>query len=318
MKFTIAEAASRQRLDKFLANELTTRSRAAIQKLIKSSGVLVNGRSQIPHYVLKIGDEVTMADQPAERSEAIPRRPVAVPRVVAEQDDFFIIEKPAGLLVHPTEKNEPDTLVSWLVERYPNLRTIGEQQYRAGIIHRLDRDVSGIMVVPKNNEMFSHLKDQFKQRKVHKEYQALVYGRVSRPAGTIELPIGRRKDGKFVAHPRQGRFKFQDRDKIAKTKFEVLEYLKDYTLLKVTIATGRTHQIRVHLSAIGHPILGDQLYLAKKKFFHFLRRRIKVVDPGRIFLHSTMIGFYDRRGQRQEFNIPLPPTLTEFLNGLKT
>ena len=318
MKFTIAEAASRQRLDKFLTGQLVARSRAAIQKLIKSGGVSVNGRPQVPHYVLKRGDEVTAIDQPAERGETVPRQPVTTPRVVAEQDDFLIIEKPAGLLVHPTEKNESHTLVSWLLERYPSLRTVGEQQYRAGIIHRLDRDVSGIMVVPKNNEMFSHLKEQFKQRKVHKEYQALVYGRVSQPIGTIELPIGRRKDGKFVAHPRQGQQKLQDRDKIAKTSFEVLEYLKDYTLLKVTIATGRTHQIRVHLSAIGHPILGDQIYRAKKKFFHFLRRRIKVVQPGRIFLHSTMIGFQDRRGQRQAFRVPLPPTLTEFLNGLKT
>src|SRR3989344_4537970 len=152
MKFTIAKAAGQQRLDKFLASKLKTQSRAAVQKLIKGGGVLVNGRPQIPHYVLKSGDEVPVPDRPAEPSEALPRRPVAAPRVVAEQDDFLIIEKPSGLLVHPTEKNEPDTLVRWLLERYPGLRTVGEQQYRAGIIHRLDRDGSGIMVVPKNKE----------------------------------------------------------------------------------------------------------------------------------------------------------------------
>lgn len=317
MKFTITKAGAGQRLDKFLTAKIKTASRSAVQKMIEDGRVSVDGRTTNAHYQLKVGEKinVSMMLPPVKTEKTLTRPPE--PRVIAEQDDFLIIEKPAGLLVHPTEKNERDTLVSWLVKHYPAIAKVGEQQYRAGIIHRLDRDVSGVMVIPKNNEMFFILKEQFKRREVAKEYQALVYGHPQQLEGNIELPIGRSKDGKFVAHPLHGQMKLQDKDKIAKTHYEVLEYIKDYSLLKVTIATGRTHQIRVHLSAIGHPILGDQLYKAKNKFFHFLRRRIKVVDPGRIFLHSTSIGFYDRRHVWQTFAATLPPALTEFLNGLK-
>lgn len=317
MKFTVTKTTAGQRLDKCLTARMKTTSRSAVQKLIDDGRVLVDGKTTSAHYQLKIGEKIIVSDAPSIVATNTAVTPAPEPRVIAEQADFLIIEKPAGLLVHPTEKNEPDTLVSWLVKHYPAIAQVGEQQYRAGIIHRLDRDVSGVMVVPKNNEMFFLLKEQFKRREVAKEYQALVYGHPQDLEGTIELPIGRRKDGKFVAHPRHGQLKLQEKDKIAKTHYEVLEYIKDYSLLKVTIATGRTHQIRVHLSAIGHPILGDRLYKAKNKFFHFLRRRIKVVDPGRIFLHSTSLGFYDRHQVWQMFAAPLPPALTEFLNGLK-
>ena len=155
------------------------------------------------------------------------------------------------------------------------------------------------MVVPKNKKMYGHLKDQFKSRKIKKQYLVLVYGRLNQDQGEIDLPIGRNKDGQFVAHPRRGKEKFQDSDKIAKTKYRVLKYLKDYTLLTIEILTGRTHQIRAHLSAIGHPIVGDQIYKPRKKFFHFLQRKIKVVDPDRIMLHSTQIGFTDLKNQWQ-------------------
>ena len=239
------------------------------------------------------------------------------PKIIFDSPDFIILDKPAGLLVHATEKNETDTLVSWLIKEYPEIDKVGEQKYRAGIIHRLDRDVSGIMVVAKTNLAFEHLKEQFKKRKVKKEYLALVYGHIDKVEGEIDLPIGRNKEGQFVAHPKRGNEKFQGQDKFAKTQYKVLEYLKDYTLISAFILTGRTHQIRAHFYAIGHPVLGDVIYKPKKKFFHFLRRKIKVVDPGRIFLHSTKIGFYDLNNQWVEFVSPLPAQLQNYLDANK-
>ncbi|OGY47898.1 MAG: hypothetical protein A3J62_00755 [Candidatus Buchananbacteria bacterium RIFCSPHIGHO2_02_FULL_38_8] len=312
-----------QRLDKFLNEKIKDKSRSQIKKMIKQGLVLVNGQPAKVHHFLKTGDEITF--QQLSRRRDWPIAPSGdsyliktAPKIIFEDKNFLVIEKPIGLLVHPTGKNEKDTLVDWLVKQYPEIEKVGEQKYRAGIIHRLDRDVSGLMVVAKTNAAFTHLKEQFKNRMVKKEYLALVYGHLTQAAGEIDLPIGRNKKGQFVAHPRQGTDKFQAEDKIAKTKYQVVEYIKDYTLLKVQILTGRTHQIRVHLSALGHPILGDQIYRPKKKFFHFLRRKIKVVDPGRIFLHSSKIGFYNLNNQWVEFTSPLPKKLNDYLNEIRT
>jgi 23S rRNA pseudouridine1911/1915/1917 synthase len=173
------------------------------------------------------------------------------------------------------------------------------------------------MIVAKNVETFAYLKEQFKKRRIKKQYIALVYGAIEQPHGFIDMPIGRNKDGQFVAHPKADGKKLLTADRVAKTKYEVLEYVKDYTLLLVTILTGRTHQIRAHLSGFGHPILGDLIYKPKKKIFSILRSRIKVVDPGRIFLHATLLGFKDPTGVYHEYTAPLPPALGDYLNRLK-
>jgi 23S rRNA pseudouridine1911/1915/1917 synthase len=318
MRFIIKKAEVGKRLDKFLTEKLSNKTRSQIKKLIKNNLILVNDQPAKVHHFLKASDKIEIFKPAEEKVETKETPQIKLkPKIIFANKSFLVLEKPAGLLVHPTEKGETDTLVNWLITKYPKIKNVGEEKYREGIIHRLDKDVSGVMVAAKTKQAYFHLKDQFKKRLVKKEYTALVYGRLSQPEGEIDLPIGRNKEGQFVAHPRQGKFKFQEKDKVAKTKYKVLEYLKDYTRLKVQILTGRTHQIRAHLSAIGHPILGDQIYKPKKKFFHFLQRKIKVVDPGRIFLHSTKIGFNDLQNEWQEFKSPLPKKLTDFINEIK-
>ncbi len=320
---TITKENQGQRLDKFLDEKLPDKTRSQIKKMIKSGVVLVNGKPAKVHRFLKAGDVITTGIRNKElgirdtKENLQPTTYNLKPKIIFEDNDFLVLDKPTGLLVHPTKKGETDTLVNWLIKKYPNLKGVGEEKYREGIIHRLDRDVSGIMVVAKTNEAYFNLKDQFKNRQVKKEYTALVYGKVTQMEGEIDLPIGRNKAGQFVAHPRKGKDKFHEQDKFAKTKYKVLEYIKDYTLLSVEILTGRTHQIRAHLYAVGHPILGDLIYKPRKKFFNFLRRKIKVVAISRIFLHSTKIGFHNLEDQWLEFSSPLPDELTNFLNAQK-
>ncbi len=306
-----------QRLDKFLTAQLKNESRSKIKKLIKKGLVLINKQPAKVHQFLKIGDEVTIMPDIETKAETSVTQPATIrlePKIIFENNNFLVLDKPDGLLVHPTELNEPNTLVDWIYEQYPDVETVGEYKYRGGIIHRLDKDVSGVMIVAKNDQAFYHLKDQFKKHQVKKIYLALVYGHVNQAEGLIDLPIGRNKDGQFVAHPRTGKTKFSRRDKMAKTKYKVLDYIKDYSLLEIQILTGRTHQIRAHLSAIGHPILGDQIYKPKKNFLHFFQRKIKVIDLERIFLHSHQLGFFDLNNEWVEFTSPLPVILNNFLN----
>ncbi len=323
INFTATQADAKKRLDKFLTEKLKEQSRSQLKKIIKQGLVTINGKPASVHQFLKENDVIYFDEtkRQAEAKNASPilaaDKPAPVPKIIFEDNNFLVLEKPAGLLVHPTEKNEKNTLVDWLIKNYPAIEAVGEQKYRAGIIHRLDRDVSGTMVVAKTNAMFNHLKNQFKKRLIKKEYTALVYGHMTKHEGEIDLPIGRSKDGKFVAHPRLGQEKFSDNDRTARTKYQVLEYIRDYTLLKVEILTGRTHQIRAHLSAIGHPILGDRVYKPKKRIFHFLWKKIKVVDPGRIFLHSLKIGFYDLDNNWRDFESTLPEKLNSYLNEIK-
>ncbi|MFA6215332.1 MAG: RluA family pseudouridine synthase [Patescibacteria group bacterium] len=325
MKFVIQPEETGQRLDHFLVKKLNDQTRSQLKKIIEGGLVLINDKPTKVHHFLKNGDIVSVEIKnpptplpPYQSTTLLPYFPTPLPpKIIFENNDFLVVDKPVGLLVHPTEKGEKDTLVDWVAKRYPEIKKIGDENYRGGIIHRLDRDVSGVMMIAKTNEAYRHLKDQFKSRLVKKEYVALVYGKIEDFQGEINLPIGRNQEGQFVAHPRQGTRIVKARDKTAKTKYEVTEYVKDYTLLKVNILTGRTHQIRAHFFAIGHPILGDKIYKPRKKFFHFLRRKIKVIDPGRIFLHSAKIGFNDLTNQWQEFSSPLPKQLTEFLNACR-
>lgn len=317
-KIIVDEANQNQRLDKFLTEKLKEESRSKVKKMIKHGLVLINNKPAKVHQFLKLQDEITVLPDIETKAETSvtnqEAKPPAEPKIIFENDNFLVLDKPDGLLVHPTDLNEPGTLVEWVHQKYPEIEAVGEYQYRGGIIHRLDKDVSGIIVIAKNDQAFYHLKEQFKQRLVKKVYTALVYGRLSQEAGEIDLPIGRNKEGQFVAHPRRGAEKFSVKDKVAKTKYKVLEYIKDYTLLEVQILTGRTHQIRAHLSAIGHPILGDQIYKPRKNFLHLFQHKVKVINPGRIFLHSTQIGFNNLNNDWVEFTSPLPRELTKFLD----
>ncbi|MBI5728204.1 MAG: RNA pseudouridine synthase [Candidatus Magasanikbacteria bacterium] len=236
---------------------------------------------------------------------------VSIP-IIADTPDYLVINKPSGLLVHPTIKGETDTLVDWLVINYPEIKAVGESPDRPGIVHRLDKSASGLMVIAKTQTMFDHLKRQFQDRTVQKEYLTLVHGRPAKDHDIINFLLARGESGRMAARPSaqpltlSGIANQQD-GREALTEFIVEKKFARFTLLRVTIHTGRTHQIRAHLLAYNHPIVGDEIYFQKK----CNRKRDK--ELGRLFLHAAKLGFTDLAGVRVEFEVPLPEALAHFL-----
>jgi 23S rRNA pseudouridine1911/1915/1917 synthase len=233
--------------------------------------------------------------------------------VISDTPDYVVINKPAGLLVHGAPHIKEPTLVDWITKKYPEVSRIGEDLTRPGIMHRLDKDVSGLMVIAKNQSAFDSLKEQFQDRTIKKEYTALVYGKIQKDEDEINFPIKRSEKGfKMAAVPKSY---INDTDvtvRQAITAFRIMRRYINFTLLNVTIKTGRTHQIRVHLSAYNHPIVGDNLYGNKDS-----KMKNKKYDLGRIFLASTHLEFDDLKGDRKEFTVPLPEELEVFLEKVK-
>lgn len=320
--FTITDEAIGERLDHFLVKNLPDLSRTKIQKIIKDKLVAVNGKLATVHRFLKINDEIVVEDLPEAKS--LPKKKNGAVRklkpgvrqedrslwelirIIDDNPDYLVIEKPSGLLVHPTDKGETNTLIDWVVSQYPAVKNIGEDPRRAAIVHRLDKEVSGLMVIPKTQEAFEYFKRLFKLRQIEKRYSALVYGEVKSDTGEINFPIGRSKDseGLFAATPVASGL-----GKPAKTVFWVKTRYKNFTLLEVEIMTGRTHQIRVHMKALGHPIVGDELYKVRG-----LRKKL---PASRIFLHAASLNFNDPKGNEQKYESKLPPALKEILTTVK-
>lgn len=220
--------------------------------------------------------------------------------VIYEDPDVLVIVKPAGLLVHKVlGKEEEVTLADLLVERYPEIKGVGEKPERPGIIHRLDKDVSGLMVVARNQAAFEFMKKQFQERTMKKEYIALVHGNLSKDEDTIRLKIARsREKARMVARPENQ----EGRDAV--THYTVLDRWRNYDLVNIKIETGRTHQIRVHFHALGHPLVGDPLYKI---------RGIKPKALGRVFLHATKLTLTLPSGEVKTFDSPLPQDLADVL-----
>ncbi len=295
---TIELAADRlgERLDVFLARRCRDLSRNRVRGLIDEGLVTVGGHPAKPSQRLAPGDQViARIPQP----EPLRLLPETIPLTIIYQDEeIIVVDKPAGLTVHPAPGHPRGTLVNALLALCPDLSGIGGT-LRPGIVHRLDKDTSGLLVVAKNDRAHRSLAQQLKDRDVHKTYLALVQG-VPRPAeGVIEAPIGRhprnRKKMAVVAGGRE-----------AETGYRTRQLWDDYALLAVEPVTGRTHQIRVHLAAIGHPIVGDATY----------GRRSALI--GRQFLHAHRLAFRLPTSDRAiEFESPLPPELREVLNALE-
>lgn len=237
-----------------------------------------------------------------------------IPKLIAEEKDYLIINKPAGLIVHPPYLNyRRPSLVGWLIKNYPDVQSVGDEpNLRPGIVHRLDAQVSGLMVIARNQETFNWLKSQFQQGKVLKKYLSLVYGQIKKEEGEISLPLNKGA-GRTKVKPR-GSDNQKANIKRAVTQFEVLERFQHYTLIKVRIETGRTHQIRAHFANYGHSIVGDIKYChprdRKRKAF------TKFVKSDRLFLHSHRLGFYDLNREWQEYRSALPEELRMFLGAL--
>jgi 23S rRNA pseudouridine1911/1915/1917 synthase len=295
------------RLDSFLASNLANLSRTRIQRFIDDGDILVNDRSAKPGYRLREADRIDIDIPPPPPVEVTPE-PIPI-KVVYEDSSIIVVDKPAGLVVHPGAGNESGTLVNGLVFHFNELSgTAG--QIRPGIVHRLDKDTSGLLVIAKNDVAHERLSEQFHDRRVHKIYKALAYGSLPAASGEIDARIGRSPGNRTrmaVATGSAGR--------AAHTSYEAVGRYNAFTLLKVRITTGRTHQIRVHLAHIGHPVVGDATYGAGRENTvrePGLKRKIK--DLGRQFLHSGELGFtHPESGQELLFTSALPDELERFL-----
>jgi len=297
---------SRMRLDVFLARRMPDWSRSQIQRQIRSGRVSVGAET-----VYKAGAEVEAGNRvsiQAARHE-LRATPEELPLdIVYEDDDLVVVNKPAGMVVHVGAGVRSGTLVNALLHHVGTLAR-GGGDLRPGIVHRLDRMTSGLVVVAKNDAALRDLSDQFKSREVKKTYVALVHGRVAGERGEIERPVGR--DPRRRIRMRTSGIGARE----ALTSFEVRRRLAHFTLLEVHPRTGRTHQIRVHLASIGHPVVGDTMYGAPSRLFAGSRDEAQTLP--RTFLHAAMIQFrHPRTGKAMSFEAPLPADLEDFLQRL--
>ncbi len=315
MNIKIDEKNSGQRLDKFLTNaNILKISRNQIQKLIEKNLIKINGLESSSHYSLKPNDVINIVENISEEKKEIKKNFAQTQKykikIVEETDEFLVINKPAGIAVH----GAPDyTLVNWLIRKYPDIKKIGDDPERPGIVHRLDKDVSGLMVIAKTQNSFDNLKQQFQKRQIKKEYTALVYGKIIKDNSTINFPIKRSKDGyKMAAIPATTKGKPTENARLAETEFNVLKKFINYTLLKIKIKTGRTHQIRVHLAAYDHPIVGDNIYGTAKT-----RIQNKKLNLKRIFLIADRLSFLDLKNIKKNYKINLNQDLKNILKIVK-
>lgn len=289
-----------QRLDRYLTSVLPDVSRTAIQRMIAEEAVLVNGRSSKPGYVLREGDEIRVYHLVSSSSldHIVPHdMPLDI---VHEDDDILVINKAPGMVVHPAAGHHDDTLVNALLARYPHLQSV-KDDLRPGIVHRLDKDTSGLLIVAKNARAQAALTDMMRQHAIVKRYLALVEGVIAPDHGSIDAPIGR------DPRNRQQMAITATSSREARTHFRVLERFARHTLLLIELETGRTHQIRVHLKAIGHPVVGDPVYGSGHA------HRQPVLE--RQFLHAYQLKFtHPITGKMIELEAPLPPDLQTVLD----
>lgn len=296
-QYIVDEKLDKVRLDKALTEILDGKSRSYTLKCIEEGKVLVNGNLEKPSYSLKVGDKIVY--EPLEEEVLnLDAKDLGL-EIVYEDSDVAVVNKPKGMVVHPGAGTKDDTLVHGLLYELDDLATINGV-IRPGIVHRIDKDTTGLLMIAKNDLAAIGLANQLKEHSCKRRYQALVYGTFVESKGKINAPIGRDPvDRKKMAVSKTG--------KQAITHFTVLKRFKDFTLIECELETGRTHQIRVHLSYIGHPIVGDKVY----------GRRKVIGDQGQ-FLHAKLIGFHHpRTNEWMEFDSELPDYFKDFLSALE-
>lgn len=301
--FTVPPEARGRRLDQFLAAQFPDWSRARLQQLIRQGHGALDGRvERRPSLRLRGGERIVLAVVERPPRAAVPE-PLPV-RVLYEDEDLAVIDKPAGMPVHAGAGRSSGTLVNALLHRFSRLSSIGGP-LRPGLVHRLDQATSGVLVIAKKDSAHRQLAEQFRRREVEKSYLALVHGRLPRAQDTIRLPIARdrvRRTRMTTRRP-EGR--------AALTAYRVLAAAGGFSLLEVALHTGRTHQIRVHLAALGHPVVGDTLYGAPRRL-RWDNRTAPTLN--RNFLHARRLRFrHPRTGAPLEITAPLPPELGELL-----
>ena len=293
---TVPENADNIRIDKFVTENADSLTRSAVQKLIEGNNITVNGTFPSKNLKLKFGDEIIVNIPEPEPCEAMPEN---IPLdIVFEDDDLLVVNKPRDMVVHPATGNYSGTLVNALLYHCGDSLSGINGVLRPGIVHRIDKDTSGLLIVAKNDFSHNLLAEQIKEHSFTRKYQAVVVGNIKDDSGTINAPIGR--------HPtdRKKMAVTQKNSRNAVTHYRVIARYNGYTHVELTLETGRTHQIRVHMAYIGHPVAGDPVY-GGKKYINKLNGQC---------LHAYYISFvHPRTNQTLSFSAPLPDYFKEFL-----
>jgi 23S rRNA pseudouridine1911/1915/1917 synthase len=322
-QFTVDAEHARHRLDVFLSEIVEDLTRSQAKKRIEAGEVLVNGKTAAVHRFLNEGDVVDMGqgsrvggqgggmedeggEDESKRSNARRTTHHAPLRILAETSSWLVAYKPAGVLMHPTSKGETDTFIDAVIAHAPEVAKVGEDPAEPGIVSRLDRDVSGLVVIAKTQSAYDDLKRQFKTRKVEKTYLALVYGDVPQDEGDLKFRIARSESkARMAALPKES-----SQGRAAWTHYAIVQRLNGAALLKLNILTGRSHQIRAHLFAFNHPVIGDPLYQPRSS-----KRNI---IPSRLMLESVALEFNDPESEeRKRFEIKPDAAFEELIAKLK-
>ncbi len=310
--WTVTASDAGERLDVFLTRALPETTRSQVAKRIKEGAITVDGKPVTVHRFLKTGDVIAFDSavrltrhEEAAKESGHDVREIPKVRILEETPDWMIVDKPPGLLVHPDAESTNVTLVDFLVDHDPKIGKIGEDPSRPGIMHRLDREASGLMVIAKTQNAFDDLKKQFAEHSVDKRYLALVYGEMEKDEGDIKFKIARSKTKARMA----SRPEHSSGGQVAWTHYKILRKFRAATLLELAILTGRTHQIRAHLLAMNHPIMGDPLYKRP-------REDRNIVVP-RLMLQSIHLSFRDpASGDTKEFILPPAPEFESVMTRL--
>ena len=311
IRLRVSSGEAGRRLDAYLGRRLSQFSRSRIRRWVEDNRVLVLGQGRKPSYQLRPGDEIRV-DPPPPQPTGLTPEPIPL-NVLYEDSSLLVVDKPAGQVVHPGAGNRRGTLANALAYHLEKLSR--EETLRPGIVHRLDKGTSGLLVVAKTDQAHDHLSGQFARREVRKRYLALVYGSVEKDRGEVDVPLGR--------HPRS-RTRISTRTRkprSALTRYRVLSRydfchgLPGFTYLSVAPHTGRTHQIRVHLTHLGHPVVGDDIYGGRRlRQLPDSIRASEMVKMGRHFLHAASLAFvHPGTDQRVRYESPLPPELEAVL-----
>jgi 23S rRNA pseudouridine1911/1915/1917 synthase len=304
--FVAGELDAGLRLDQFLAEQISELSRTKLKDLISQGLVKVNGVVTRPSHLLAAGErvevELVREEEGGVAAENIPLQ------VLYEDKDVAVVNKPAGMAVHPGAGQEAGTLAGALLNRFGKLSTVGGAE-RPGIVHRLDKATSGVLIVAKTDQAHAALVEEFAARKVMKIYLALLHGKMEGASGRIELPVSRdlQRPMRMTTKRREGR--------AARTDWRLKQFLAGFSLVEARLHTGRTHQIRVHFAALGCPVVGDTLYGAPH---HEIVSGVKLPELGRNFLHASRIRFAQpRTGKTIEARAPLPAELIDYLRAIR-
>ncbi len=300
-RFFIADREG-DRLDRWLAEQMEDKTRSAVQKLLEEGRVTAGGKALAKNARLTLGQEIVVEEPDAAPLELAPED---IPLdIVYEDEDLLVVNKPKGMVVHPAPGNETGTLVQALLFHCGDSLSGINGVARPGIVHRIDKDTSGLLIVAKNDAAHTRLAQQIQEHSFTREYRAIVYGNVKEDVGTVDQPLGRHP----VDRKKMAVLPGSPSARRAVTHFQVLERLPGFTYLRLRLETGRTHQIRVHMAFLGHPVAGDPVY-GPKKVITSLEGQC---------LHAGLIGFvHPRTGEYLEFTAPVPPVFQAFLDKLR-